>query len=225
MFSSAVSVGTRLNAWKTKPTRSRRSRVSSRSAERGELGVADPAPGPTSTESSPARQCISVRLARAGRAHDRGEAPAPIVDVDRVEGDDPGVALAVDLGQRARRGGRYRSVCARGDPRARPSRGLGGSGLLDGQRGRLTGSGGGVPPQAGHDRPVVAPVAEPGRARPPVAGLVRPLDRRPQRLDLALGRAQVGLVGLVRAAPRRCRGRAAAAARGTTRSHRHSTRA
>jgi hypothetical protein len=61
MFSSAVSVGTRLKDWKTKPTSSRRIRVSSSSESplssvspiqvRPELGV-----------SSPAMTCISVDL-------------------------------------------------------------------------------------------------------------------------------------------------------------------
>ena len=46
MFSAAVSVGTRLNAWKTKPIRSRRSRVSALSFEPAEVGVADAAPAP-----------------------------------------------------------------------------------------------------------------------------------------------------------------------------------
>ena len=41
MFSMAVSVGTRLNAWKTKPSRSRRSLVSFRSLSVGEVDVAD----------------------------------------------------------------------------------------------------------------------------------------------------------------------------------------
>src|SRR5664280_1988990 len=41
---------------------------------------------------------------------------------------------------------------------------------------------------------VVTPIAEAAAPRPPVAGLRRPLDRRPQRHDLAFGGAQVGLV-------------------------------
>ena len=46
-------------------------------------------------------------------------------------------------------------------------------------------------------RVVGAPVALAARARLVVAGLARLPDRRPDRLDLALGREQVGLVGLV----------------------------
>ena len=60
-----------------------------------------------------------------------------------------------------------------------------------------TGSGGGVPPQRRAQGLVVAPVAQPGRAGAPVAGLGRPLDGGPQRLQLALGGQQVGLVRLV----------------------------
>jgi hypothetical protein len=61
MFSSAVRVGSRLNAWKTKPIRSRRSLVSSLS-----FSDASSVP-PTRTEpevkvSRPATQCISVDL-------------------------------------------------------------------------------------------------------------------------------------------------------------------
>src|SRR5664280_2426486 len=41
---------------------------------------------------------------------------------------------------------------------------------------------------------VVTPIAESTAPRPPVAGLRRPLDGRPQRHDLAFGGAQVGLV-------------------------------
>ncbi len=41
MFSIAVSVGIRLNAWNTKPTRSRRKAVSGAVIEAAELGVAE----------------------------------------------------------------------------------------------------------------------------------------------------------------------------------------
>ena len=61
MFSSAESTGTRLKAWKTNPSRSRRSRVSPRSSR-----LASSAPS-TTTEpavgrSSPASSCMSVDL-------------------------------------------------------------------------------------------------------------------------------------------------------------------
>ena len=61
MFSSAVRVGIRLNAWKTKPTFSRRSVVSALS-----LSPASPVPSTTASPevgvSRAARQCISVDL-------------------------------------------------------------------------------------------------------------------------------------------------------------------
>ena len=61
MFSSAVSVGTRLNDWNTKPISSRRSRVSSLSPSR--LSSVSPTnTDPLVTLSSAAQQCISVDL-------------------------------------------------------------------------------------------------------------------------------------------------------------------
>ena len=59
MFSSAVRVGMRLNAWKTKPIRSRRSSVSSRSLS-VVRSVSPMKTVPDVSESSPARQCSSV---------------------------------------------------------------------------------------------------------------------------------------------------------------------
>ena len=61
MFSAAVMVGSRLNAWNTKPSRSRRSRVSALSLSVVQVGVAD-AHRPLVRVSSPARQCSSVDL-------------------------------------------------------------------------------------------------------------------------------------------------------------------
>lgn len=61
MFSSAVRVGSRLNAWKTKPTLSRRSRVSCRSL-RPDSSVSPIRVEPALTASRPAMQCISVDL-------------------------------------------------------------------------------------------------------------------------------------------------------------------
>ena len=61
MFSSAVRVGTRLNAWNTKPIRSRRIRVSSLSPRR--VRSASPTnTAPAVAASNAARQCISVDL-------------------------------------------------------------------------------------------------------------------------------------------------------------------
>jgi hypothetical protein len=61
MFSPAVRVGTRLNAWKTKPTRSRRKRVSRRS-ERVPSSTPSMKTLPAVSESRPAVQCMSVDL-------------------------------------------------------------------------------------------------------------------------------------------------------------------
>ena len=61
MFSAAARTGSRLNDWNTKPTRSRRSRVSRLSG----IPLISSAPiqaRPPVTESSPAMQCISVDL-------------------------------------------------------------------------------------------------------------------------------------------------------------------
>ena len=96
MFSAAVSVGSRLYAWNTKPTRSRRSTVSSLSLERAELDAVDEhlAAGERVEAGDAVHQ---RRLARARRAHDRRVAAAFEVDGDVVEGDDRGLARAVDL--------------------------------------------------------------------------------------------------------------------------------
>ncbi len=61
MFSRADSIGSRLNAWKTNPTRSRRSRVScfSDSVARS---TSPTNTWPLVSVSSPARQCMSVDL-------------------------------------------------------------------------------------------------------------------------------------------------------------------
>ena len=98
MFSIAVSVGTRLNAWKMKPTRVAAQLGELLVVERGEVDVAD--------EHRPAGERVEAgeavhqrRLARAGRAHDGGELAGGKVDADGVEGDDLGVTRAVDLGQ------------------------------------------------------------------------------------------------------------------------------
>jgi hypothetical protein len=61
MFCSAVRAGSRLNDWKTKPTWSRRNKVSARS-DRPLSSVSPMRTEPDVTVSSPARQCISVDL-------------------------------------------------------------------------------------------------------------------------------------------------------------------
>ena len=96
MFSSAVSVGTRLNAWKTNPTRSRRRAGEVLVVEGREIGVADEhlARG---ERVEPGDAVHERRLARAGRAHDGGEPAAVEVDGDAVECLDRGFVVAVDL--------------------------------------------------------------------------------------------------------------------------------
>ncbi len=59
MFSCAVSTGSRLNDWKMKPTRSRRSSVSAPSS-RPVNSVPASVTVPLVGRSSPARMCISV---------------------------------------------------------------------------------------------------------------------------------------------------------------------
>jgi hypothetical protein len=61
MFSAAVSVGTRLYAWKMNPTLSRRSSVSALSA-RAVRSVSPMNTRPLVTLSRPAMQCMSVDL-------------------------------------------------------------------------------------------------------------------------------------------------------------------
>ena len=96
MFSSAFSVGSRLNAWKMKPIRSRRSWVSflSLSPVISVLAEAHLARG---DGVEPGEAVHQRGLAGARRAHDRGELAAGDVHVDVVEGDDAGLPGAVRL--------------------------------------------------------------------------------------------------------------------------------
>ena len=105
MFSSASSVGSRLNAWKTKPMRSRRTRVSSRS-ESAPRSTSPMKTWPDVSESRPARQCISVLLPEPDGPMMAVKRPAGMPTRHVVEGDDLGVAVAVDLDGAARRGRR-----------------------------------------------------------------------------------------------------------------------
>ncbi len=65
-FCSAVRDGSRLNAWKTKPTRSRRSSVSRRSRSARSSSVPPRRTDPEVGRSRPAAHCRRGRLARAG---------------------------------------------------------------------------------------------------------------------------------------------------------------
>ena len=85
MFSIAVSVGTRLKDWKTKPIRSRRSAViflSDRPAS--SMSPIDTEPDVTAVQ--PGQAVHQGGLARPGRAHDRGELAAQQVDADARRG-------------------------------------------------------------------------------------------------------------------------------------------
>ena len=123
MFSAAVRVGTRLNDWKTKPSRSRRSRVSWRSFSE-ETSTPATRTEPDVNRSSPAMQCISVDLPDPEGPMMAVNRPVGEVDVDVVEGDDPGLAGAVHLGGVADGGGRRRACRAR----------RGGGGAVEGER-------------------------------------------------------------------------------------------
>ena len=109
MFSSAVSVGTRLNDWKTKPISSRRSRVSALSLSR----VRSCSPmntEPESAVSSAAQQCISVDLPEPLGPITAVNSPGGEVERHVVERGHQGLPGAVGLGQvaDARRGRRRR---------------------------------------------------------------------------------------------------------------------
>ena len=91
MFSSAVSVGTRLKDWKTKPISSRRSRVSALSLS----AVSSWSPiitAPESAVSRAARQCMSVDLPEPLGPMTAVNSPAIEVEADVVEGDAPAVS-------------------------------------------------------------------------------------------------------------------------------------
>ena len=121
MFSAAVSVGSRLNVWKMKPIWSRRSCVSARS-----LSVVISWPSihtlPAVGRSRPARMCISVRLAGAGRPHDRRVGAALQVDVHAGERAHERVALAVVALDAARLDDGVRAGRPSSRPRTSPAR-------------------------------------------------------------------------------------------------------
>ena len=96
MFSSAVSVGIRLYAWKTKPTCSRRSSVSCLSLSVGEVRLADE-DGALGERVEAGEAVQQRRLAGSRRTHDRREAAGFERDRHTVEGVDRGVTDAVDL--------------------------------------------------------------------------------------------------------------------------------
>lgn len=98
MFSRAVRVGSRLNAWKMKPILSRRSLVSCLSF-REPSSVSPMRTEPEEKVSRPADAVHQRGLAGAGGTHDRGELGLVELDGDPVQGDHLGLALSVDLRQ------------------------------------------------------------------------------------------------------------------------------
>ena len=94
MFSSAVSIGSRLKNWKTKPMCSRRSFVSSVSP-RSVISVPAISTVPDVGRSSPARMCISVDFPEPDGPITAVSAPLGDLDGDAAECVDRRVALAV----------------------------------------------------------------------------------------------------------------------------------
>ena len=111
MFSSAVSVGTRLNAWKTNPTRSRRSKVSCLSLSVVKsVSPMNTAPEVRRVETGEAVQ--QRRLAGARRAHDGGETSGLEADGDSVQGADFGGARGRTPSRHRQRGRQCWSLAA-----------------------------------------------------------------------------------------------------------------
>ena len=100
MFSSAVSIGSRLKNWKMKPMCSRRSFVSCVSFS-SPIAVPAIQTSPDVGRSSPARMCMSVDLPEPDGPMTAVSSPARDLDRDAAEGVDGGVA-ARRSGARAR---------------------------------------------------------------------------------------------------------------------------
>ena len=97
MFCSAVSIGSRLKDWKTKPTWSRRKTVSAVSSSVSSVDARDR--DAAAGRDVEAGQAVHQRgLAGAGGAHDRGEPARGEVEVDATQRVHGGVALAVGCG-------------------------------------------------------------------------------------------------------------------------------
>ena len=96
MFWATVSEGSRLNAWKTKPMRSRRRIVSRRSLSRPR-SMSPNVTWPVVGRSSPGGHVQERALARTRRAHHGGERSCRQPHADPVEGDDRTLVPAVDL--------------------------------------------------------------------------------------------------------------------------------
>jgi len=96
--SPAVSVGTRLNDWNTKPISSRRQSVRPASSSRS-ISWPPTNERPDVGESRPAMQCISVDLPDPDGPHHRGEATTFELDVHTVQCPNGRIALAIRLRQ------------------------------------------------------------------------------------------------------------------------------
>ena len=97
MFSSAVSIGSRLKNWKMNPMWSRRSSVR-RLSERFVMSVPAISTMPAVGLSRPARMCISVDLPEPDGPITAANWPGGDVEGDAAQGIDGGVALAVAAG-------------------------------------------------------------------------------------------------------------------------------
>ena len=112
MFSSAVSIGSRLKNWKMKPMWSRRSCVSAVSLEPGDVDAGDRDRRPRSGRSRPARMCISVDLPEPDGPMIAVSWPCAMSSETPRSASHGGVAVAVaagDAGGGHDRGGRARS--------------------------------------------------------------------------------------------------------------------
>ena len=96
MFSAAVMVGSRLNDWKMKPIRSRRSSVSALSLSEV-ISVSPRYTSPEVGRSRPASMCSSVDLPEPEGPMIAVNWPCAEPDADVVERGDGGVAAAVEL--------------------------------------------------------------------------------------------------------------------------------
>ena len=101
MFSSAVSVGSRLNDWNTKPMCRRRSLVELLVGHVGDVVAAD-LHAAVGRAVEAGEQVHERRLAGARRAHDGGELAGGDLEGDAAQGVDGGLALAVATGDARR---------------------------------------------------------------------------------------------------------------------------
>ena len=168
MFCPAVSIGSRLKAWNTKPTCSRRNSGERGVVEPGEVAAGD-RDGAGGGGVQAGQAVHQRRLARAGRPHDRGEAAGRQVDVDAAQG----VHGGCRRGRRCGSGrGRWRRCGVRSWSAGRRH------GSIDGSSGDSA-----APDRrpAGRRSGSVTGVGRPTRRRTTVGGRTRSGARRPAR--------------------------------------------